>query len=215
MPLVLASGPSRLVLEGGTHNMLAPPFDFITKTFLPVINRMGPRVEARLMRHGFYPRGAGRIEIDITPAVLNPIDCVERGALISRSALAYFAALPFDVAEREIKTAKQVLDWPEHAFGVCELPEDRGPGNILLLEAAFEHVTEVVNGFGRLGVSAEHVARTAAGPNGRLPCVGCLRGALPCGPVAHAIRARRRRCIHDGQAEPSQPDGSGHHLAVY
>jgi RNA 3'-terminal phosphate cyclase (ATP) len=163
MPLVLASGPSRLVLEGGTHNMLAPPFDFIAKSFLPVINRMGPRIEARLVRHGFYPRGAGRIEVDITPAVLNPIDCVERGALISRSALAYFAALPFDVAEREIKTAKQVLDWPEQAFGVCELPEDQGPGNILLVEAAFEHVTEVVSGFGKLGVSAEHVARTAAG----------------------------------------------------
>lgn len=163
MPLVLANGPSRLVLEGGTHNMLAPPFDFIARSFLPVINRMGPHVEARLVRHGFYPRGAGRIEVDITPAALNPIDCVERGELINRSALAFFAALPFDVAEREIKTAKQVLDWPEEAFGVRELPEDQGPGNILLLEAAFEHVTEVVSGFGKLGVSAEHVARTAAG----------------------------------------------------
>lgn len=162
MPLALADGPSRIVLEGGTHNMLAPPFDFIAKSFLPVINRMGPHVEARLVRHGFYPRGAGRIEVDITPAPLRQIDCIERGALLGRSALAVFAALPFDVAEREIRTAKQLLEWPDEAFAVRQLPEEQGPGNILLLEAAFEHVTEVVSGFGRLGVPAEQVARTAA-----------------------------------------------------
>lgn len=79
MPLALADGPSRLVLEGGTHNMLAPPFDFIERTILPMINRMGPSVSARIVRHGFYPRGGGRIEVNITPARLLPIDCIERG----------------------------------------------------------------------------------------------------------------------------------------
>ena len=163
MPLILAGGPSKLILKGGTHNMMAPPFDFIAKSFLPIVNQMGPHVEARLVRHGFYPRGAGRIEIDITPAPLKAIDCVERGALLRTSALAVFAALPFDVAEREIKTVRKLLDWPEEAFAVRELPEDQGPGNILLLEAEFENVTEVVSGFGKLGVPAEQLAKRAAG----------------------------------------------------
>jgi len=162
MPLVLADGPSRLVLEGGTHNMLAPPFDFIEKCFLPIINRMGPRIEVRLIRHGFYPRGAGRIEVEITPARLRPIECVDRGSLVSRSAVAVFAGLPFDIADREIVAAKAVLDWPDDAFEARELPEEQGPGNILLLEAAYEHATEIVSGFGKLGVSAESLARTAA-----------------------------------------------------
>lgn len=163
MPLCLAEGPSRLVLEGGTHNMLAPPFDFIVKSFLPIVRRMGPMVEARLVRHGFYPRGGGRIEIEITPAPLRPIDCVERGALVSRSATAIFAAIPFDVAERELKTASKLLPaWPAEAFAVRELPVDQGPGTILLIEAEFEHVTEIVSGFGKLGVSAERLASTAA-----------------------------------------------------
>ncbi len=164
MPLLLAGGPSRLVLEGGTHNMLAPPFDFIEKCFLPIVNRLGPVVTARLVRHGFYPSGGGRIEIEVTPAPLRPIDCVERGALTGRSVTALFAGLPFDIAERELKTARKLLDgWPEDAFVVRQLPEDRGPGNILLVEAAFEHVTEIVSGFGRLGVPAEQVAKRAAG----------------------------------------------------
>lgn len=161
MPLVLADQPSRLVLEGGTHNMLAPPFDFIVKSFLPIINRMGPTVTARLVRPGFYPRGGGRIEVDVTPAPLRAIECVSRGAIVDRSALAMFAAIPPGVADREIATARKLLGWPDETFAVRELPESQGPGNILLLEAAFEHVTEVVSGFGKLGVSAERVAQTA------------------------------------------------------
>ena len=163
MPLATADGPSRLVLDGGTHNMLAPPFEFIANSFLPIVNRMGPTVTARLVRHGFYPRGGGRIEVDIVPAPLTAIECVERGALVSRSAQAIFTGIPPGVADREIARAGALLGWPDEAFVVRELPESQGPGNILLLEAAFEQVTEVVSGFGKLGVSAERVAQTAAG----------------------------------------------------
>lgn len=163
MPLLLAGGPSRLVLEGGTHNMLAPPFDFIAKSFVPVVRRMGAGIEMRLVRHGFYPRGGGRIEVDIVPGALDPVDCIERGALQSVSATALFAAIAFDVADREIKTARKLLpDWPEAAFAVRQLPDEQGPGTALLLEAEFEHGTEIVTGFGKLGVSAESLAKHAA-----------------------------------------------------
>lgn len=163
MPLLLAGGPSRLVLEGGTHNMMAPPFDFIERAFLPVINRMGPQVSARLTRHGFFPRGGGQIEVDIVPGKLSPIACIDRGALQSVSATALFAGLPFDIAEREIKAARAILsEWPQEAFAVRQLPEEQGPGNALLLEAVFEHGREIVTGFGKLGVSAESLAKTAA-----------------------------------------------------
>jgi RNA 3'-terminal phosphate cyclase (ATP) len=161
MPLLLADGPSQLVLEGGTHNMMAPPFEFIAECFLPVINRMGPRVEARLLRHGFYPRGGGRIEVDIAPAPLQAIVCEDRGALRSQSAIAMLAGLVPEIAEREIKMASRLLDWPEDVFAIRQLPEDQGPGNILLLTAEFANVTEIVSGFGKLGVSSEQVAKTA------------------------------------------------------
>ena len=37
--LLVASGKSKLILEGGTHNPFAPPFDFLEKAFLPLVNR--------------------------------------------------------------------------------------------------------------------------------------------------------------------------------
>lgn len=162
MPLVRADGPSRLVLEGGTHNMASPPFEFIERVFLPLLNRMGPRVTARLVRHGFYPRGGGRIEVEIAPAPLAPIECLDRGTLRHVSAKALLAGLPFEIAERELATARQFLDWRDEAFAPCQLPDEVGPGNALLLEAAFENVTEIMTGFGRLGTSAQSLAKTAA-----------------------------------------------------
>jgi RNA 3'-terminal phosphate cyclase (ATP) len=162
MPLLLADKPSRIVLEGGTHNMLAPPFEFIAECFLPIINRMGPRVEARLVRHGFYPRGGGRIEVDLAPAPLQPIDCLDRGPLERCSVIAIITGLVPEIAEREIAMARKLLDWPEDVFAIRQLPEEQGPGNIVLLTAQFGNVTEIVSGFGKLGVSAEQVVKTAA-----------------------------------------------------
>lgn len=163
MPLIFADAPSRLVLEGGTHNMMAPPFEFLERAFLPIINRMGPTVTAKLIRHGFYPRGGGRVEVEITPAPLRRIECVDRGALISRSAMAYIAGLSDEIAEREIKEAKKRLpDWPEDAFAIRTLPESVGPGNIVMIEAAYETVTEISSGFGKLGASSESIAKDAA-----------------------------------------------------
>lgn len=163
MPLIFASGPSRLVIEGGTHAMGAPPFEFIERCFLPLINQMGPKVSARLIRHGFYPRGGGRIEIDIEPAPLRPIACLERGALVDVACEANFAGLSFDVARRLRGRVQAALPaWPESAFSVRELPADQGPGVILMLTARYAHVTELVSGFGQLGVPAEQLGKVAA-----------------------------------------------------
>ena len=162
MPLVLADAPSRLVVEGGTHNLQAPPFEFLERCFLPLVNRMGPSVRARLVRYGFYPSGGGRMEIDIVPAPLRRLECVQRGALRAQQAVALIAGLPGEIAWREIEAARKQLGWPQQAFRIETLAEDRGPGNVLLLETEFEHVTEIVAGFGRLGVSAESLANRAA-----------------------------------------------------
>jgi RNA 3'-terminal phosphate cyclase (ATP) len=162
-PLMLAHAPSRLVLDGGTHNIYAPPFDFIDRVFLPILNRMGPHVTAKLGRHGFYPAGGGRIEVEIQPsASLARLDLLERGELRSVEARAVVAALPGEIAVRELDAVEKILGWPEERRRIQQLPERTGPGNILMLEAVFEHVTEIMSGFGKLGVPAQTVGEQAS-----------------------------------------------------
>lgn len=66
--LALAKGRSSVTVEGGTHNPLAPPFDFLARAFLPLVERMGPRCTATLERPGFFPAGGGRFRVEIEPA---------------------------------------------------------------------------------------------------------------------------------------------------
>ena len=161
--LLTASAPSTIVLEGGTHNPLAPPFDFIEKAFLPFIERMGPRITAKLERHGFYPAGGGKFAVRIEPAQsLSTIDVLERGEIVERRARVLLAGLPTQIAERELKIVAEQLSWPAELLRVETLPGSCGPGNVILIELQSEQVTEVFAGCGKRDVAAEKIASDAA-----------------------------------------------------
>lgn len=157
--LVIASGPSTLILEGGTHNPLAPPFDFLANSFLPLINRMGPQVAVELERHGFFPAGGGRFRVAITPTDrLRPLSLVERGEIVDRRAIALISHLSPEIARRELKVLGEKLGWNDSAWTVAEAPNSPGPGNVLFVEIETPQLTEVFTGFGERGIRAERVA---------------------------------------------------------
>ena len=160
--LLSAPGPSTLVLEGGTHNPFAPPFDFLEKAFLPLLRRMGARVEAALERPGFYPAGGGRFTVRVEPVErLARLDLSARGDVKRRLARAMVSNLPRNIADRELKTVRDRLSWDRSCLVADEVQGAPGPGNALLLELESEHVTEVFTGFGQRGVGAEKVAGDA------------------------------------------------------
>ncbi len=160
--LLAAEGPSRLVLEGGTHNPWAPPLDFIDRVFLPVLERMGANVRATLHRHGFFPAGGGRVEFCVEPApVLNPPKLRERGELRGRVVRALVARLPESIAQRELRVVAEKLGWPGDCLK-AESVDSPGPGNVVMIEMQFAETAEMFVGFGQKGVSAERVAAAAA-----------------------------------------------------
>jgi len=160
--LLTANGPSSLTLEGGTHNPHAPPIDFLEKAFLPLVNRMGPTVSVALERAGFYPAGGGRFIVKVTPAAkLLPLHVPERGEIRRRLAKAVVAALPGEIAKRELQRVEKMLGWSGEQLQIRQLPDEWGPGNLLTLEIESEHVTEVFTGFGMKAVTAEAVAEQA------------------------------------------------------
>lgn len=161
--LLRASGPSNLRLEGGTHNPWAPPFDFLVKAFLPLVNRMGPTVQATLVRPGFYPAGGGEFHVTITPAsVLQPIEVLERGEVRKTIATAKVAHLPRNIAERELRVIAGKLGLTGDDLVAEEVAGSRGSGNVVTIEVECQHLTEVFTGFGERGVPAEAVADQAA-----------------------------------------------------
>jgi RNA 3'-terminal phosphate cyclase (ATP) len=156
--LIQADAPSEIVIEGGTHNQWAPPFDYLQRVFLPLLNRMGPTVEAKLERYGFFPAGGGRIHVTIQPAkMLMGFALLERGAVVSKSARILISNLPLNIAEREAERLARRLNLQPNEITIDPVTA-HGPGNLVFAELAYEHVTELATGFGRVGTSAEHVA---------------------------------------------------------
>jgi RNA 3'-terminal phosphate cyclase (ATP) len=161
--LMIAIAPSRLVIEGGTHNMAAPPFDFVEKCFLPLIERMGPKVRVTLERYGFYPAGGGRFTVEIEPkSKLASILIEERGESAAPVVHALVSNLNPKIALRELETAGKLLGCESEQLRVLQTKNSTGPGNAVMVEVASENVTEIFTAFGKLGVSAEKVARDAA-----------------------------------------------------
>jgi RNA 3'-terminal phosphate cyclase (ATP) len=161
--LLTAAEPSTIELEGGTHNPWAPPFDFLVRTFLPLIGRMGPCVTAELERCGFYPAGGGRFTVRIEPvAALAAIDLPERGEVRSIVARATVAGLPASIATRELAVVRERLGLERVDARIVEEKRSHGPGNVVTIDVESEHVTEVFTGFGERGVRAEAVADRVA-----------------------------------------------------
>lgn len=162
--LLLAPSPTTVAIEGGTHNPLAPPFEFIERAFLPVIERLGPHVQVALERYGFYPKGDGRISVEVNPVpALSPLELLSRGRILEIVIRALVARLPRHIAEREIRAAEAALrDQGPTASEIMELSDASSPGNAVIVEVVSEHVTEVFTAIGERGVPAETIAQTAA-----------------------------------------------------
>ena len=159
--LMLASGPSTLTIEGGTHNQAAPPFDFLDRTFLPLIRRMGPQVTLSLDRYGFYPAGGGCFRADIIPCKkLTPLEMGTRGIVVRKRAVAIVANLPGHIAKREIETVESLFAGAIESR-IIDTERSPGPGNIVMVELESGNVTEIFTSFGQLGVTAESVAKEA------------------------------------------------------
>jgi RNA 3'-terminal phosphate cyclase (ATP) len=162
LPALLTAGTSsRVAIEGGTHNPLAPSADFMELTFLPVLRLMGASVHWQLERHGFHPAGGGRLTVEIEPCPrLKAVTLLHRGATRVH-ARAVLANLPAAIGKRELSAVRQRLGLERDVCRVEHVDTSLGPGNVLMIAIEGETTTEVVTGFGMKGLTAEKVAHDA------------------------------------------------------
>ncbi|MEQ1503567.1 MAG: RNA 3'-terminal phosphate cyclase [Myxococcota bacterium] len=159
--LLVADGPSTVVVTGGTHNPSSPPAPFLVNTLVPLLNRLGPTVTLTVDKCGFYPAGGGQYTVEVAPAPLRPLELVHRGELRRVEPVAIVSNLRRGVAHRELDAARQALGLAPRAGRVIDAPSP-GPGNAVWIEAETDAVTEVFTAFGEKGVEAEAVAAEAA-----------------------------------------------------
>jgi RNA 3'-phosphate cyclase len=160
LPLAWQSAiATTLTLRGGTHVLASPCYEFLEHTWRPYLELLGLRVSLNLQHIGFYPRGGGIIEAEVTPCSHLPGWQIAETPLtrkvIIRSAV---AGLPDHIAERQAKQAAAGLE----ALGFAvEIQLERWNGSCgSVVEANLETapVRTVFFELGRQGKRAERVA---------------------------------------------------------
>lgn len=158
-PLLVADGPSQLILEGGTHNPMSPTFHYIKEVFMPLLGKIGFDCSCSIETWGFYPAGGGRVRVTINPgrSGLNRLDLCSPGEFVGAEVLAAVARIPWEIAEDECKTIVNAAEFSvtqKKAIAV----ESAGPGNVVMLRLDYAHCSAMFTGFGELGVSRKKIA---------------------------------------------------------
>lgn len=163
LPVLLhADAPSTITIGGGTHASWAPPFDFFLRCYLPLLARMNARVEAEIESHGFYPAGGGKIVMKVEPSTgITGLALTDRAGSLQPKVAALVSRIPETVAQRECDVIARKTGWGQKAFQVVDVQQSGGPGNVVMIELGFDNVSELIIGFGKVGVKAEQVARAA------------------------------------------------------
>ena len=159
--LLRANATSTVVINGGTHNPMAPPFDFVQRAYAPALQGMGANIELQLLRHGFYPVGGGMLSATIEPAYqLRPLQLLERRNPRPWRARVLMSKLPTEIGERELDHLLSRLSRTHLSFDdtALERVDAEDPANVLLLELPHDTLCEVLCAFGERGVPAEQLA---------------------------------------------------------
>ena len=65
-PSMFASKGFTLTITGGTDVRWSPSFDYFNNVFVPQLQRFA-KIDAKLFKRGYYPKGNGKVEVGITP----------------------------------------------------------------------------------------------------------------------------------------------------
>ena len=159
--LLMAEKQSIVSFSGGTHNDLAPSFDFIKYCFIPVLKSINLDVKVELHSYGFMPNGGGKWVATIQPINgMDVLDMTSVGKFISRQAVVTQSGVSRSVAERELGRVKKKLQWTDDDLCINQV-ESIGPGNVISLRVSDGNVCEVIDVVGSKKLSADRVAGRA------------------------------------------------------
>jgi RNA 3'-terminal phosphate cyclase (ATP) len=160
--LLLQNEASELTISGGTHNPLAPTADFIEHCFLPCLKKLGIGVDFTLNKAGFFPIGAGEIQVTIQPWLdRKKLDLLDFGSLQTIEAFAAVLNLSEEaqISQRELATLNKRLTLNSqqhfHLKGISQ-------GNTVYVKVEHQHHTQLFTALGEMRKSAEQIANNLA-----------------------------------------------------
>ncbi len=161
--LFTANEKSNVTITGGTHNLWAPPHDFIKNSFLPAIAAADFKADCKLLKYGFSPGGGGQINFTVRPRhnsdyIINLCEPILNPVI---SAKIYTSKLPIQIAQKQQKMLLDSglnIDIYEH----IDVVDSNSAGNCIVIYIAGDNRFIICTGFGAKGKSSQKVVGEVA-----------------------------------------------------
>jgi len=182
MPCCLAKNPIKLTVKGGTNVAWSMPAEYLQNVLAPHLSKYCEKLEIKILKRGYYPKGGGVIEItakpkysldDLTEAP--KINSIEQHHLIHIKGISHASKnlMNAQVAERQAKAAKKLLGKYEVPINITtEYADTYSPGSGITLWAIFSKDNEEIDpikpiilggdALGEQGKPSEEVGKEAA-----------------------------------------------------
>jgi RNA 3'-terminal phosphate cyclase (ATP) len=157
------TGPSEIILEGGTHVSTSPCFHFLDTAWRAFMAKIGIRIRLEMTRPGFYPRGGGQVIAHVQPcSAIQEIHLSKCAPIAKAVGFSAFAGLPDHVAKRQ---ARRTIERLKRANIEAEIETQEwpgGPGSVVGITFEETPIPTFFFGLGERGKPAESVADEAA-----------------------------------------------------
>lgn len=166
--LAVAKGRSQITITGGTHNPLAPCFEYLRDVFGVLASAANVQAYSELKQAGFYPTGGGCLHMEVQG--LGSTDMISAVQFVSRGELKHIdgvsaasACLPQHVIERQTRQTLALLAAAGRRATIEEVTfPQASPGTVVFLRAVFAKTVAGFFALGSRGKPAETVATEAA-----------------------------------------------------
>jgi len=166
-PLLVFSKKSvTLEIIGGTETKWAPPIQYIKYVTFPILNNMGAELSLEIVKHGYYPKGGGKVLVKSKPIKkLYPIVCMDRGNIQTIHIHSVCGQLPKHVADRQGYSALRMIQYHyskvKSSLSIKSV-DSFSPGSSVTCYAVCENSILGGDCLGERGLKAEIVGQKAA-----------------------------------------------------
>lgn len=161
LPAVYAEKKIEFQITGGTHVNWSPTMDYFQHIFADFLNSLGADILVNIEKYGFYPKGGGRVNVQINPSHIKKIEITERGKFLGNDvmSIASESLRNKNVAERQADAAKERMGAKNI---MIKYVPSLSPGSSLHLHAHFENCKLGASALGDIRKKAEDVGIEAA-----------------------------------------------------
>lgn len=162
IPSIHAEREINFEIGGGTDVKWAPTMHYFQHIFCDFLKRIGIDIDVEILKHGFFPKGGGKVKVKIVPNKLKRINFLERGKFEGFEcwSVASENLKKAKVGERQIDGIKKVFPDLENTH--INYVNTSCPGSSVHIHANYENCRLGSSFIGERGNPAERVGEETA-----------------------------------------------------